>query len=287
VELRQSTAVELIAALTSYDVIWFRLAHRIDAAALSQAKRCKVIATPVTGLDHVDLEACTRAGIRVVSLRGEVEFLREVRATAELTVALALALMRHISPAANSVREGRWNRDLFRGRELFGKTAGLVGVGRLGSIVGSYLQAFGMRVVGWDKRADFPDSIEQVQGLPELLGQADLISVHLSLDASTTGLLGHHALVMAKSGAWLINTARGGIVDEPALLEALDSGHLAGAALDVLCGEPGIDANNPMVRYAQTHDNPPSSSRIWGEIPKSHSRRPRCSWPRKCSRRLR
>ncbi len=97
-----------------------------------------MLATPVTGLDHIDLPACAERGIRVVSLRGETDFLRQVRATAELTVGLVLALLRHIPAAAAHVLEGGWNRDAFRGHELFGRTAGIVGMGRLGTIVAGY-----------------------------------------------------------------------------------------------------------------------------------------------------
>ena len=136
--------------------MWFRLAHRIDKSFFEQPVRLRVLATPVTGLDHIDLEACRGHGVRVVSLKGEVEFLKSIRATAELTIALTLALLRQIPEAASSVEAGHWNRDAFRGRELFGRTAGLVGVGRLGTIVAGYLRAFGMEVLGYDPRPDFP-----------------------------------------------------------------------------------------------------------------------------------
>ncbi|MEM9194567.1 MAG: NAD(P)-dependent oxidoreductase, partial [Myxococcota bacterium] len=137
-------------AFQAYDVVWFRLGHRIDAELLGESPRCKVLATPVTGTDHIDLAALEARGIQLACLRGETEFLKRVRATAELTIGLALSLIRHIPRAATSVESGTWNRDLFRGGELFEKKAAVIGVGRLGTIVGGYLQAMGMEVTGYD-----------------------------------------------------------------------------------------------------------------------------------------
>jgi len=256
VELRACDAAGIDAALATHDVVWFRLAHRFDAARLAKATRCRVLATPVTGLDHVDLQSCSARGIRVVSLKGEVEFLRTVRATAELTVALALALLRHVPGAAASVRAGAWDRDAFRGRELYGKTAGLVGMGRLGSIVAGFFRAFGMEVLGVDPRPDFPHALAtRVDSLEELLGRADLVSLHVSYDASTHHLIDAGAFAAMRPGAFLVNTSRGGVVDEAALLRALESGRLAGAALDVLQGEPTIDATHPIVAAAKLRDD--------------------------------
>jgi D-3-phosphoglycerate dehydrogenase len=252
VELRACDRAALGAALRAYDVVWFRLAHRIDRALLEGA-RAKVIATPVTGLDHLDLDACAAASIQIVSLRGEVEFLKNVRATAELTVGLALGLMRRIVPAAADVRAGAWRRDRFRGHELHGKVAGIVGVGRLGRIVAGYLRGFGMDVIGADPRPDFPDEIPRVP-LAELLARADVVSLHVSYDASTRHLIGEAELARMKPTAVLINTARGGVVDEAALLDALRSARIAGAALDVLDGEPDVAAH-PLIEHAKTHDD--------------------------------
>ena len=242
-------------ALRDFDVVWFRLAHRIDQALLSQKKRCRVLATPVTGIDHIDLDACRAAGIEVVSLKGETAFLREVRATAELTVGLALALMRHIPAARESVRNGKWQRDLFRGNELYGKTVGIVGVGRLGELTAGYFQSFGMKVIGFDPRPDFPAGVERVATLEALLGRSDLVSLHVSYSPATHHLIDAGAFAAMKPGAWLVNTSRGGIVDESALLDVLASGRLAGAALDVLSGEPDVDEKHPLVQWARTHEN--------------------------------
>lgn len=256
VDLRACRADELRQAFQAYDVVWFRLAHRVDADVLGASPRCRLLASPVTGLDHIDLEACAERGIRVISLRGEVEFLKEVRATAELAVGLALALMRKIVPAAQSVQQGVWNRDLFQGRELYRKTAAVVGVGRLGEIVAGYFKAFGMRVVGYDPRPDGRVGwIDRAETLDDALRVADLVSLHVPYDRSTRHLIGARELAQMKPGAVLINTSRGGVVDEAALRQALEAGRLAGAGLDVLDGEPNISEDHPLVAYAREHDH--------------------------------
>lgn len=256
VELRSCDRAGLGRALAEFDVVWFRLAHRIDRELLAQAQRCRILATPVTGLDHIDLSACQELGIRVVSLRGEVEFLRNVRATAELTVGLTLALLRQIPQAAASVLAGAWDRDRFRGQELFGKTIGLVGVGRLGSLVAGYFRAFGAEVCGYDPRPDFPSQLcTRIDTLDELLGQSEVVSVHAAYNDDTRHLIAARQFESMRPGAILVNTSRGGIVDEQALLAALEGGKLAGAALDVLDGEPEITGRHPLIAYAQKHSH--------------------------------
>lgn len=256
VELRSCDSRELAAALQEYDVVWIRLANRIDKAMLDGNLRCKILAVPVTGLDHVDLEACAERGILVLSLRGETEFLREVRATAELTVGLTLALLRNLTAAAASVLDGKWNRDLFWGHELYGKTVGLIGVGRLGSLAAGYFRAFGMQVFGYDPRPDFPTTVaRRAPSLRELLGESDVVSLHVSYQAGTRHLIGREQFSQMRSHAVLVNTSRGGIVDDAALLDALQTGRIAGAALDVIDGEPNIAADHPLLGYARTHEN--------------------------------
>jgi D-3-phosphoglycerate dehydrogenase len=132
----------------------------------------------------------------------------------------------------------------------------VVGVGRLGRVVAGYFQALGMDVVGYDPRPDFPrDAAPRVESLAELLAQSDVVSLHVAYDASTRQLIGRKELAAMKPGAVLVNTSRGGVVDEQALVEALESGQLGGAALDVLDGEPNIAADHPLLAYARTHDN--------------------------------
>lgn len=246
----------IAAALRDFDIVWIRLGHRVAAADIPLNGRCLIIALPATGLDHIDLPACAQAGIRIAALKGEVAFLRNVRATAEHTVALALSLIRRLPAAHASVLEGRWDRDAFRGRELYGRTAGLVGLGRLGTIVAGYFRAFGMDVCGYDPRPDFPEALARRCGsLEELFAVADLISLHVTYDASTRHLITARHFAQARSGAVLVNTSRGGVMDQAALLAALAEGRLAGAALDVIDGEPDIGRDHPLVQYARNHDN--------------------------------
>lgn len=256
VVVQRTDGEQLAAAFGEYDVVWVRLANRITAEMLGNHPRTRVLAVPTTGLDHVDLEACRRLGIRVVSLRGEIDFLKNVRATAELTLTLALALLRHLPAAARSVVEGGWNRDLFRGSEVFEKNVGIVGVGRLGTITAGYFRALGATVLGYDPRPDFPhEAARRIDRLPDLLRESDIVCVMVRYDESTRRLFGPAEFAAMKPGAVLVNTSRGGVVDERAMLASLESGRLAGAALDVLDGEPQITREHSVVAYARTHGN--------------------------------
>ena len=223
----------------------------------------KGIATPATGLNHVDLEAAQQRNIQVLSLRGETQFLQNIYATAEHTLALTFALLRNIPAACLHVSEGGWNRDLFRGRELHGKTAGVIGYGRVGRMVARYLQALGMRVLATDPKLDKADVDSTgsdagilIVPMQELLGKADLVSLHVALSAETNGMFGRAEFAQMKPGAWLVNTSRGELVDEQALLSALQTGRLTGAALDVLCEERSSGmGSHPLVEYARHNDN--------------------------------
>jgi D-3-phosphoglycerate dehydrogenase len=246
----------LLAACRDVDVLWVRLRNHIDAEIFEAAPKLKIIVTPTTGLNHIDQAEAARRGIQIVSLRGEVDFLRDVRATAELTVSLLLALLRQVPAAAADVREGNWDRDAFQGRELYGKTAGIVGYGRLGHIVARYLQAFDMRVLVTDPDVDPEDIAPGLTkvSLAKLLQDADIVSLHVNLCDDTYGFFGRNEFEAMRPGAWFINTARGELIDEQALLDALESGRLAGAAVDVLCDEKSTGmASHPLVEYARTH----------------------------------
>jgi D-3-phosphoglycerate dehydrogenase len=246
---------ELLAAVASADVLWVRLRNQIDEEVLAAAVRLKAIVTNTTGLTHIDVDAARRRGIHVISLRGEVAFLKTVRATAELTLGLVLALVRRLPAAAAHVRDGGWDRYGFKGHDLYEKTAGIVGLGRLGRIVATYFQALGMSVLATTPENESAAGVPLVS-LDELLARADLVSVHVDLNPGTRALFGPREYATMKPGAWFVNTSRGEVVDEKALLVALEGGALQGAALDVLAGEPtSITPSHPLVRYAATHDN--------------------------------
>jgi D-3-phosphoglycerate dehydrogenase len=248
----------LVDAAGEADALWVRLRHRIDAEVMDAAKRLRIIATPTTGLNHIDLDEAGRRGIRVLSLRGEREFLREVRATAEHTLALILALLRRIPGAAAHVRDGGWDRDRFQGRELYSTTVGIVGYGRLGRIVARALRALDTRVLATDPYVG-PDVVEPgvtLVPLARLLREADLVTLHVNLTEESRGFFGRAQFEVMKPGGWFINTSRGELVDESALLVALQAGRLAGAAVDVLCDEhPEGMAAHPLVAYAREHEH--------------------------------
>ncbi len=248
---------DLLAAVRDVDALWVRLRNQIDAEVLDAAPNLKIIVTNTTGLNHVDLAQCSRRGIEVLSLRGEADFLKDVRATAELTVGLILSLVRRIPAAAEHVRKGGWNRDAFEGRELYGKTAGIIGYGRLGRIVARYLLALDLRVLVCDPHVSAQSLDSGLAGvsLEDLLRQSDVVTLHASLSRETAGFLGRREFQLMKPNAWFVNTARGELIDEAALLEALESGRLAGAALDVLGHEDSRGmGDHPLVRYARTSD---------------------------------
>lgn len=248
---------DLLRAVRGSDILWVRLRHRIDAEVFAAAPGLRIVVTPTTGLNHIDVEEAHQRDIRVLSLRGEVDFLREVRATAEHTLALLLALLRWLPAATMHVRGGGWNRDLFRGHELSDKVAGVVGYGRLGRLVAHSLKALGARVLLADPHVE-REEVEsglQLLSLEELLRKADIVTLHVAYSSTTHSFFGQREFSLMKEGSWFVNTSRGELVDESALLAALRSRRLAGAALDVITGEySGELSDHPLIQYARDHD---------------------------------
>ena len=239
------------------DVIWVRLRDRIDSDFFSRAPNAKILVTATTGLNHIDLREADRRGVQVLSLRGETNFLREIRATAEHSVGLMLALLRQIPAAAGHVREGGWNRDLFKGHELYEKTVGIVGFGRLGTLVARYLVAFGAKIVAADpnfKSTMFDPDVEMVS-LSELLRRSDIVTLHVNFTEANAGMFGAREFAQMKHGSWFINTARGELVDEEALLSALRSGWIRGAAVDVVADEQVSGSSGRLAEFARRNSN--------------------------------
>ncbi len=245
--------------LADAEVIVIRLGD-VRADLLAEAPNLKVIASPTTGLNHIDLAETERRGITIVSLKGRRDITEKIYATSEHTIALLLALLRHIPATHAHVVGGGWDREKFIGSEVNVKTIGIVGCGRLGSRVATILQAMGATVIAADPHQP-PERIPAgvtVVPLPELLSRADIVSVHVDLSTETEKMFGDAEFNAMKPGAFFLNTARGQIVQEPALLRALESGHIAGAAIDVMDDESGDGhhlANNPLRAYAASHDN--------------------------------
>jgi D-3-phosphoglycerate dehydrogenase / 2-oxoglutarate reductase len=245
----------------SYDALFVRLGCSIDRDVFALQPGLRFVVTPTTGLNHIDLDEAERRGVRIVSLAGETEFLDTVRSTAEHTWALLLALVRRLPRLAEQVRDGAWERRGWMADELDGRTLGIIGYGRLGRMIGRYADAFGMRVLAHDrdpKACQGRPGIEAVT-LDRLLAESDVVTLHVTGSADNHGFFDRRCFGRMKSGSVLINTARGEVVEEDALLAALVGGHLTGAALDVLAGDSAWDgsvpADHPLVAYARTHDN--------------------------------
>jgi D-3-phosphoglycerate dehydrogenase / 2-oxoglutarate reductase len=227
---------ELLARVADADALVVRSATQVDAEVLAAGRNLKVVGRAGIGLDNVDVKAATRLGVMVVNAPQS-----NVISAAEHTVALILAQARNIPQADAALREGRWERSRFQGAELYGKTLGIVGLGRVGALVAQRLNAFGMRVIAYDPYVSRDRAAQmgvELASLVEVLTRADVVTVHLPKTPETTGLIGERELAAMRPGARLVNTARGGLVDETALAKAVESGHLGGAALDVFSEEP-------------------------------------------------
>ena len=257
VEKRLSQA-ELRQWVSDFDVVIVRLGLAINREAIEAGHRLRAIVTATTGFDHIDVQFAEARGIAVLSLKGETEFLRTVPATAEHTWALLLALMRRVPQAVESVRAGEWNRDHFLGNDLCGRRLGIVGLGRIGEIVARYGLAFGMQVAAFDPyRSNWPPDVQRCSTLDELLRRLDVLSLHVPLNAETRHMIGKRELALLTPGTVLVNTARGAVLDEAALVDALSQGHLAGAALDVIDEERDAAKrrNSRLLAYAREHSN--------------------------------
>lgn len=228
---------ELRSALADFDGIIVRSATKLTAPILEGQKRLRVIVRAGVGVDNIDLPAATREGIIVMNTPAG-----NTISTAEQTMALMLALSRNIGPAAATMREGGWDRKKFKGRQIAGKTLGVVGLGRIGLAVARRALAMEMNVIGYDpffsaeKAAE--QGIELVRDVDELIPRVDYLTVHTPLTPETENLINAERLAKMKQGARLINCARGGIINEEALADAIESGHIGGAALDVYVSEP-------------------------------------------------
>ena len=230
----------LLPALADVDAVLIRSATKMDAEAIAAAPKLKVIARAGVGLDNVDVPAATQAGVMVVNAPTS-----NITSAAELAVGLMLAAARHISPASQALKGGAWKRSKFGGVELLDKTVGIVGLGRIGALVAERLRGFGMHIVAYDPYTT-PAKASQLGArlvdLDELLATADFISIHLPKTPETLGLIGAEALAKVKPGVVLVNAARGGIVDEAALAEAIRSGRVGAAGLDIFAKEPCTDS---------------------------------------------
>ncbi|MDP1719080.1 MAG: NAD(P)-dependent oxidoreductase [bacterium] len=228
------------------EVIAVRLKNKIDKSWMDKMPKLKIIASPTTGLNHIDVAEVERRGIKLITLRGHTEFLDKITSTAEETLGLMLALARKIPQAHEHVKAGGWNRDQFKGYQLAGQTLGILGLGRLGRMVAKYARALGMNVIACDPNVSRED--KEKQGVrkvesDELFKTSDILSAHVLLTDETHNLIKADHLKMMKSSAYLVNTARAELIERGALEKALKEKWIAGAAVDVMWDEEGSGAH--------------------------------------------
>jgi len=231
---------ELLSALVNANAVLVRSATKMDAEAIAAAPNLKIIARAGVGLDNVDVPAATAAGVLVVNAPTS-----NIVSAAELAVSLLLAVARNVVPANLALKTGQWKRSQFGGVELQGKTVGIIGMGKIGMLVAQRLAGFDMQFVAYDPYVKVAPSgrpeIKMVS-LDELLAESDFVTIHIPKTPETQGLINADALAKMKPTAFVINAARGGVLDESALFAALTAGTIAGAGLDVYATEPCTDS---------------------------------------------
>lgn len=230
---------QLLSALSDVDAVMVRSATQMDAEAIAAAKQLKVIARAGVGLDNVDIKAATQAGVMVVNAPTS-----NVISAAELTCGHILGLARNIAPANRALKNGEWKRSKYTGVELFEKKLGVIGLGRIGGLVAERMKAFGMEILAYDPYVTAARAAQlgaKLVDLDVLLAESDFVTIHMPRTPETMGMLGEEAFGKMKKSAFVINVARGGLVDEDALNVALENEEIAGAAVDVFVKEPSTD----------------------------------------------
>jgi D-3-phosphoglycerate dehydrogenase / 2-oxoglutarate reductase len=257
VDYRPADRGVLLEEIGRYDGFWGHFDFKVDREVMERGARLKVINTASTGTDHIDKTEAAGRGIRVLSLAADTGLLDSFTATAECAWFLILACMRHFRAANRAASAGDWagGAQRFEGRQLSGKTLGVLGLGRLGSMTAEYGKAFRMNVLGCERRDIRLPGVRLVD-FDTLVRESDVISIHIHLTPENRRLFSREVLARIKPGAVLVNTSRGDLIDEPALLDSLESGRLSAFGADVLCNEWRENmAEQPVVAYAQTHDN--------------------------------
>ncbi len=232
---------------------------RVDSELLNEASKLKIIVTPSTGSNHIDVDLCLKNGIQIESLKGNEEIIENIHASAEFSFALLLALIRKLPFSVELAKEGIWREkeDLFRGIELHGKTVGIVGLGRIGKKMARFLKAFNSKVIYFDPNVSLEnEGMMKVNSLKDLLSGSDIVCIHVHLDPSTEEMISFEEFQDMKDNSYFLNTSRGEIVNEQALIKALESGKLVGAAIDVVSGEQTEElSNHSLINYAKENKN--------------------------------
>lgn len=239
-------------ALADADAILVRSATQMDEEAVEWARKLKIIARAGVGLDNVNVPAATQAGVMVVNAPTS-----NIISAAELTVAHILGLARHLQPAHQSLAAGEWKRSAYTGTELYEKTIGIIGLGRIGALVAERLRGFGVSIIAYDPYITAARAGQlgaELVSLDELVTRSDFITIHMPRTPETLGMIGAEQLKAMKKTAYVVNVARGGLIDEAALAEAIKSKEIAGAALDVFVQEPPAD--NSLTGLTGVHVTP-------------------------------
>ena len=237
--------------LNNCDIFWFRLNHKLDREVLRKV-RCKVIICAATGLDHIDEIACNDYNIKVISLRGDFEFLSNIRATAEHTMALTFSLLRKLKYSYSHVESGNWDRTLFKGNEIYKKNVGILGFGRLGKLTAEYFSAFGANVSFFDIREINETKYIRKTSIESLITNIDILSIHIPYNPKTKNLLNYNNLKKIKCNSIIINTSRGGIINENDLCKLIKNGIINGYAADVIYREPEIN-DSPIYKLSKNN----------------------------------
>lgn len=230
----------LLESVASANAILVRSATKVDAEVIAAAPNLQVVARAGVGLDNVDIKSATTAGVMVVNAPTS-----NIISAAELTVGHILSLARHIPAAHNALAQGLWKRSAYTGTELYEKNIGIIGLGRIGALITERLKAFGTTILAYDPYVTSARAQQlgvQLVTLDELLAQSDFITIHMPKTPETTGMISTAQLAMMKKTAYIVNVARGGLIDEDALYTALTTGEIAGAGLDVFVNEPPKDS---------------------------------------------
>lgn len=247
----------------NYDVIFTKLGLNIDKKVINYLPFLKWIITPTTGLNHIDVQEAEKRNIKIVSLKGEVEFLSTIKSTAEHTWALLLTLIRKLPQAIYSVHQENWARDKFIAYELAGKKLGIIGYGRIGKIIATYANAFDMQVIAYDINTDQfenkPEFVNISETIEELLEESDVVSLHIPNSIDNNYFFNKDLFDKMKPGSIFINTSRGELLEENELLHSLQNGLLSGVAIDVMDGdsvwEKKIPASNSLIEYSKYNRN--------------------------------
>jgi D-3-phosphoglycerate dehydrogenase len=225
---------DLPAALKDADALIVRSATKVTGELVAGAPKLKLVIRGGVGLDNVDAESCRARGIRVLNTPGASS-----NAVAELALGLILGAARNIQKAHHQMKEGRWEKKALAGREIAGRTLGVIGYGRIGALLARKAHALGMKVLAFNPSPARKDEVAEFAGsLDELLGRADVISIHVPATPETAGMISRESIAKMKDGVIIVNTSRGEIMDEDALYDAVKSGKVGAAALDVFRTEP-------------------------------------------------